>query len=314
MKQEINYKSQDGITNIHAVIWKPTTEIKAIIQISHGMVEHINRYENMALELNKQGILVCGNDHLGHGNSITSQNNYGYFCKKKQDQVLVADLHELTNIIKKDYPNIPYFLLGHSMGSFIARNYIESFSEDITGAIIVGSGYKSSFVTTSAKALTRITQFYHHGWYYRSPFLYMQTNGGFSKRFEEGKENPYCWLTTDEQIINEYKNDLLTNFKFTCNAYYGLFTLINKACKKSLCKKIRKDLPILIMSGKDDPVGNFGKDIYKIEKLYKSVDIKDVKIKLYNGMRHEILNEKNRVLVLNDIVNFINEKSQKKEN
>lgn len=309
MKQEINYKSQDGITNIHAIIWKPTTEVKAIVQISHGMVEHINRYENLAYELNKHGILVCGNDHLGHGLSITSPNNYGYFCKKKQDEVLVSDLHKLTNIIKKDYPNTPYFLLGHSMGSFIARNYIEVYSEDLTGSIIVGSGFKSGIVTTFAQIVTWITQFYHHGWYYRSPFLYKQTNGGFARRFEEGKENPHCWLTTDQSIIDAYKNDTMTNFKFTCNAYYGLFTLIKKACSKKYCKKIRKDLPILIQSGKDDPVGDFGQAIYKIEKLYKSVGIKDVKIKIYNGMRHEILNEKNRVLVINDIVNFIKEKA-----
>lgn len=309
MKQEINYKSQDGLTDIHAIIWKPTTEVKAVVQISHGMVEHISRYENVADYLNKQGILVCGNDHLGHGLSINDKNNYGYFCKKDQDKVLVDDLHELTNLIKKEYPNIPYYLLGHSMGSFIARNYIETYSEDINGVIIVGSGYKSSLITNTAKIVTNITQFYHHGWYYRSPFLYSQTNGGFSKRFEEKKDNPYCWLTTDMNIIEDYKNDPLSNFRFTCNAYYGLFTLINKACQKRLCKKIRKDLPILILSGKDDPVGNFGKDIYRLEKLYKNVGIKDVKIKLYNGMRHEILNEKNRILVLNDIVNFIKEKT-----
>lgn len=308
MKQEITYKSQDGLTDIHAIIWKPTTPVVAILQLSHGMVEHISRYESTALELNKHGILVCGNDHLGHGNSITEVKNYGYFCQKNQDTVLVNDLHKLTKIIKNDYPNVPNFLLGHSMGSFIVRNYIEKYSEDINGTIIVGSGYKSGIVTSFAKFATWITQFYHHGWYYRSPFLYKQTNGGFSKRFEEGKDNPFCWLTTNQVVIDDYKNDPLSKFRFTCNAYYGLFTLIKKSCQKKLCKKIRKDLPILILSGKDDPVGDFGKGIYKIEKLYKSVGLKDVKIKLYNGMRHEILNEENRILVLNDIINFIKEK------
>lgn len=307
MKEEITYKSEDGITTIHAVIWKPSTEIKAIVQISHGMIEHINRYDSLARELNKHGILVCGNDHLGHGKSVIDSKNYGYFCKKNQDIVLANDLYNLTKMIKDQYPNTPYYLLGHSMGSFIVRNYLLYFSDDLTGAIIVGSGYKSSFTTTIAKIITRITKFYHHGWYYRSPFLYKQTNGGFSKRFEEGKENPYCWLTTDDVVIKNYKDDPLTNFRFTCNAYYGLFTLVQKACSKHQAKKINKNLKLLIQSGKDDPVGNFGKDIYKIEKLYKSVGIKNVKIKLYNGMRHEILNEQNRILVINDIINFINE-------
>ncbi len=310
MKEEITYKSSDCITNIHAIIWRPTTEVKAIVQISHGMVEHIERYSLFANSLNKRGILVCGNDHLGHGYSVTSKTNYGYFAKKDSPKILVDDLYSLTKIMKEKYPNTPYFLLGHSMGSFIARNYLTYYSDSLTGAIIVGSGHKSKALMNIALIITAITQFYHHGWFYRSPFLYKMTNGSFHKRFEEGKENPLCWLTSDTTIINEYRNNPLSNFKFTCNGYSTLFKLIKRAGNKKHAKQTRKDLPMLILSGKDDPVGNFGKDIYLIEKLYKKSGLTKINIKLYNGMRHELINEKNNILPITDIINFLEEKRE----
>lgn len=305
MKEEITYKSNDGVTNIRAVIWKPTTEVKAIVQISHGMVEYIDRYATFAASLNKRGILVCGNDHLGHGHSVIDTNHLGYFAKKDSDKILVEDLHTLTNIMKEQYANIPIFILGHSMGSFIVRNYINIYSEDIKGACIVGSGFKSKAVMNFAIVLSYLTQFYHHGWFYRSPLLYKLTNGSFHKKFEEGKENPLCWLTSDMNIINEYRANPLSKFRFTCNGYKTLFVLIKKSCTKKLAKNIRKDLPLLILSGKDDPVGNFGKSIYKLEKFYRKIGIKKISMKLYNGMRHEIINERNNVLPITDIINFI---------
>lgn len=305
MKEEISYKSTDGITNIRAVIWKPTTEVKAIVQVAHGMVEFIDRYETFAASLNKRGILVCGNDHLGHGHSVVDTKSLGYFAKKNSDKILVDDLHTLTNIMKEKYPNIPYFIAGHSMGSFIVRNYITSYSNDVNGAIIIGSGFKSKALMNNAIAISWISQFYHHGWYYRSPLLYKLTNGSFHRKFEEGKENPLCWLTNDINIINEYRSNPLSNYRFTCNGYKTLFTLIKESCTKKYAKNIRHDLPLLILSGKDDPVGNFGKDIYKIEKFYRSVGIKRISMKIYNGMRHEIINERNNVLPITDIINFI---------
>lgn len=305
MKEEITFKSKDNITNIRAVIWMPSTEVKAILQLSHGMVEYIDRYAHFAASLNKRGILVVGNDHLGHGHSVVKATNLGYFADKDSDKILVEDLYTLTTIMKEKFPGIPYYILGHSMGSFIVRNYINSYSEAIDGAIIVGSGFKNKLTTNLGIIISYISQFYHHGWYYRSPLLYKLTNGSFHRKFEEGKDNPLCWLTSDLNIINEYRNNPLSSFRFTCNGYKTLFTLIKKACTKKYANNIRKDLPLLILSGKDDPVGNFGKSIYKLEKIYRSVGIKHISMKLYNGMRHEIINEKNNVLPITDIINFI---------
>lgn len=306
MKEEFTYKSKEDLTKIHAVVWKPASEIKAIVQIAHGMTEHINRYEEFAKALNNQGILVCGNDHLGHGKSVIDENHLGYFAKKNGRDVLVDDVVTLTNIMQVRYPNTPYYILGHSMGSFIVRNYITSYSNRLAGCILIGSAQHSKLKMNLGKQLAKTTQFYHHGWFYRSPLLYKMTTGNYYKKFEEGMQNHLCWLTTNNEIIETYKNDPLSNFKFTCNGYYTLFDLIKGACSKKRAKKINKDLPMFIMTGKDDPVGRLGKDIYKIEKLYKKVGIKDVRIKVYNGMRHEVLNEVQNVVPITDIVNFIN--------
>ncbi len=303
MKKEITYKSQDGLTEIHAVIWEPTIPITAILQISHGMIEHIRRYENLANELNKYGILVCGNDHLGHGYSIQDKDHYGYFAEKNADSILVEDLHTLTLEMKKNYPNVPYFLLGHSMGSFIARNFIAKYGSELKGALIVGTGYHSNLEMTGAKILTNIIQFYKRGLFYRSKYIENKTNGSYYKHFENNS-NHNCWLTNDKNVILEYENDPKTQFRFTCNGYYTIFTLIKSANKNY--KNIDKNLPIILLAGKDDPVGRFGKDIIKIYESYKKCGL-NVKMKIYNNMRHEILNELNKVIVYNDVINFINE-------
>lgn len=304
MKNYIKYKSQDNITEINAVIWTPTVPIKAIVQISHGMIEHIERYDEFANFLNTNGILVCGNDHLGHGSSIMDNNPQGYFAKKDAQNILIEDLYSLTKILKKDYPNVPYFLLGHSMGSFIARNYLAKYSSVLNGALILGTGYQNNFKLNLAIILSYITQFYHRGWFYRSPMLENLTIGKYHKFFPE--KDRHCWLTTDKNKKDNYNRDIKTNFKFTCNAYLTLFRLIKMTNNKKNIKNINNDLPIILLSGKDDPVGNFGKDIYKINDIYKKRGLKNIKMKLYNNMRHEIINEHDRIIVYNDILNFIN--------
>lgn len=310
MKKEITYKSKDNITDIHASIWIPDGEIKCILQISHGMLEHIDRYDEFAENLNKKGILVCGNDHLGHGLSVIDKEHYGYFASKNARQILINDVYELTTIIKKDYPNIPYFMLGHSFGSFIARNYLTSYSESLTGIIITGTAHHSKLKLIFAKCLTKIISFYKTGPFYRSKFLYKCTTGNYKKYFKNNENN--SWLTKDKDYLVNFIKDPRCTFKFTCNGYHTMFDLILHSNDKY--KKIKKDLPILLLSGKDDPVGNFGKSITKINKIYKKRGLTNVKYKIYNGLRHALLNEVEKVIVINDITQFINNNCMKKEN
>ncbi len=303
MFNEINYQSKDNITEIHAVMWIPTTKVTAILQIEHGMSEYIKRYEGIAQLFNEKGILVCGEDHLGHGESVIDADHYGYIAAKRGDRILIDDAITLTEIMKKKYPNVPYYILGHSFGSFIVRNYIGKY-DDINGAVIMGSSYQSQIKMNAAIFLTALEQFYHHGWFYRSKLLHKLTVGNLDKYFEDKRK--FCWLTRSEEVLKNYEKDPLCNFEFTCNGYLNMYRLIKYANKKRTYKNTAKDLPLLIVSGKDDPVGNFGKGVDKIYKLYKNVKFKNVKLKMYNGMRHGILNEPERIIVINDIIAFIN--------
>lgn len=303
MLNEIKYQSKDNITEIHAVMWIPTTKVTAIIQIEHGMSEYIKRYEGLAEILNEKGILVCGEDHLGHGESVIDSDHYGYIAAKRGDRILIRDAKTLTEIMKKQYPNVPYYILGHSFGSFIARNYMAE-NDDVNGVIIMGSSYQSPLKMNLAIMLTCIEQFYHHGWFYRSKLLHRLTIDNFKKYFEDKRK--YSWLTKNEEVLTTFEKDPLCNFEFTCNGYLNMFRLIKRSNKKKTYKNTDKDLPILIMSGNDDPVGDFKTGVLKVDKLYKKAKFNNIKLKIYNGMRHNLLDEPERIIVINDIITFIN--------
>lgn len=302
MRKDITYKSKDNITDIHATIWIPTTEIKAIIQLSHGMVEHKDRYESLALHLNEQGFLVCANDHLGHGDSIVDKDHLGYFAAKDSATILVDDTYSLTKIVKDEYPNIPIFILGHSFGSFIIRNYLPKYSNEIDGVILSGTANHSKLKMNFAKMVASIISIYKGGQFYKSKYLEKATTGNFNKYFKNNIK--FSWLTKDYQYLEDYGKDPKCRFRFTINAYQAMFTLIKNANKNY--KNVKKDLPILLLSGKDDPVTDFGKSVIKLNNFYKKLKFTNVKYKIYNGLRHSIFNEKEKVIVINDLVQFIN--------
>lgn len=302
MRKELTYKSKDNITEIHATIWVPTTGIKGIVQFSHGMIEYKDRYEEFASHLNNQGFLVCANDHLGHGDSIVDKEHLGYFAAKNSADILVEDTYSLTKLVKEEYPNIPYFVLGHSFGSFVVRNYIQKYSNEIDGVILSGTTHRSRIQMLYAKLIASIISIYKGGPFYRSKFLEKATTGSFSSYFKS--DIKLCWLTKDYKFLEEYGKDPKCRFKFTVNAYQTMFTLLKNANNNT--KNMRKDLPILLISGKDDPVSDFGKDIVTLNNFYKKKKFTNVKYKTYNGLRHLIFNEPEKVIVLNDLVQYLN--------
>lgn len=302
-KEEFSFLSSDGVTNIRAIRYIPEDKPKAILQISHGMVEFIDRYELLAKYLTDRGILVTGNDHLGHGSSVTSEDNWGYFHEDEGYLKVLEDLHHLTLITKDLYPNIPYFLLGHSMGSFYARRYLFTYKNELDGAIIMGTAWQPKIAVKTGKLLCNIIKTFK-GSKYRSSLVNNMALGSYNKKWEPSTTHN-DWLTKDEKIVEWYSNEPKCSFMFTVNGYYNVFSVLDDVCDESNIDKVEKDLPIIFLAGNDDPVGNYGKGVTKAFETFKSKGIKDVSIKLYPTDRHEILNELDKEQVYEDVYNFI---------
>ena len=301
-KEEFTFRSADGVTDIHCIKWAPDGEIKMILQIVHGMVEYVDRYDEFAKYCNDKGILVVGNDHLGHGKSVTSDEKLGYFADKKGNECVIADIHKLHEITHKEYPDVPYFILGHSMGSFLTRQYIMLHPEGLAGAVIMGTGYQPVPVVRAGMALCS-TIAAGKGWLYRSSFIDGMAMGSYNKSF--GKPDGGEWLNSKPENVSEYKTDPYCSFMFTLNGYYNMFKGLAFIGRKSNINSIPKDLPLFIVSGDEDPVGDFGKGVEKVYKELKDAGIKNVSMKLYHGSRHEILKDIEKETVFEDIVKWM---------
>ena len=301
-KNEFRFHSSGGTVDIRAMEYVPEGKIIAVLQIAHGMVEFIDRYENFAAFLASKGILVVGNDHIGHGGSVKSEEDWGYFGENG-NRILLDDMHELTRLTKEKYPNLPYFLLGHSMGSFYARQYIAEFGDELDGAIIMGTGLEPLFVVKGGMFLCKLIALFK-GWRYRSNFVNQVAFGSYGKKFEPLRTRA-DWLSKDEALVDWYINEPRCSFLFTLNAYYSMFEGIARLHDKKLLEKVPKDLPIFFVSGEDDPVGSFGKEVvYSVETL-KEVGVKNIDLKLYPNDRHEILNETDKETVYADLYEWL---------
>ena len=306
MKNDFYYLSKDGETKIHAMEWIPQGEQKAILQISHGMVEYIRRYDEFARYLTSFGFYVVGNDHLGHGESVTSDEKYGFFHMEHGNEYVIGDIHELRQMTANKYPDLPYFMLGHSMGSFLLRQYITLYGEGLKGALILGTGSYPQAILKTGILLCRSSAAL------KGPMHCSQTieniaSGSYNKKFQPTRTT-HDWLTKDTKIVDKYLADRWCSFKFTVRAYEQMFSGIEYLQNKDHIARIPKDLPLLLASGSDDPVGGFGSGVRQAYKTYQDAGIKDLKMKLYSGDRHEILNETNRQQVYQDLRNWMEER------
>ncbi len=301
------FLSNDGKTAVHALKWTPDSgEFKAILQISHGMVEFIERYAPFAEFLTTKGYMVVGHDHIGHGQSVASQDDWGYFCEGNPSDIVIEDMHKLRTLVQEDNPEVPYFMLGHSMGSFMLRKYLAVHNDNLRGAIIMGTGFIPENMTSLALKLTGIVGKIR-GSRHRSKLIQSLAFGADYKGFDMTGEQPEnSWLTKDVDIVKAYYNEPRCTYMFTVNGYKGLFEAVNFSCNPENAAKIPKKLPLFIVSGAQDPVGGLGKGVKDVYDMYKAANIQDLTYKLYENDRHEILNETDKEVVFEDILAWMN--------
>ena len=298
MRKEACFLSSDGHTRIHAIHWTPEGEIKAVLQIVHGMAEHIERYDEFASYLAERGVYVTGHSHLGHGKSMTGKEKMGYFAEPNGNQCLIEDIHQLRMETQNQYLNTPYFILGHSMGSFLLRQYLGMYGEGLTGAIIMGTGDQPDFVVKAGKIVCKVLAKFK-GWEHRSNFVNSFVVGGFEKKMGKG------WLSRNEENVRKYAKDPLSGFVFTLNAFYHMFDGMSKMNRQEKSANIQKELPMFFVAGAEDPVGNNGKGVEMVYQRYLKKGAKNVEIKLYADDRHEILKELDKAVVYQDIYRWI---------
>ena len=293
---------------LHAFRCVPEGPVRAVVQLSHGMVEFIDRYKPLAEYLAAQGILVTGHDHLGHGASIRTKADYGYFAQPDGNRAVLDDLHAVTEQTKALYPGVPYFLLGHSMGSFYARQYLCEWGDELDGAIILGTGYQPKALVATARALCRLLAVFF-GWQHRSKLVANLSFAGYNKGLEG--RTPQDWLNRDAAEVDKYRADERCMFTFTLNAYYSMFTGILRLYDPAFLGQMPKDLPLLFLAGDADPVGEQGRGVRRAIDSLRAVGVQNIQQKLYPGARHELLMELNRQEVMGDIARWLNEQLQK---
>ncbi len=273
--------------------------IKGVISVVHGMAEHTARYIPIAEYLCSKGYAVFMHDHAGHGKSVSSGENLGYFSKEDGNEKIVDDVKQVTELIKKELPGKPLILWGHSMGSFVTRRFIAKYPDVVNGAVICGTSGANPAAGAGiliAKAVGKLL-----GGHHRSNFLDTMAFGTYNSKFEQ--KTGFEWLSVNNENIEAYVKDPLCGYKFTSSGFKDLFSLLKSVSGKDWYSAV-PDIPLFIISGDMDPVGNYGKGVREVyDKLTASAHSK-VSIKLYEGLRHEIHNEAERYIVLDDIVNF----------
>lgn len=300
-KEELYYDSRDEVSRIHAIKWIPDNKPRAIFQIIHGMQEYADRYHEFATYLAEQGYLVIANDNLGHGLSA-DKDSLGYICKMDAVTVLVRDVHRLKKMVQEEYPGTPIIILGHSMGSFIFRNYLCRYGTGIQGAIIMGTGAQSIPTLIACKLVSSIISFFR-GDHYHSKMMDILGFGAYCKRIENPSSS-LAWLSVREDNVRAYEADEFCGIPFTVNGYKTLSNLVSGAQNQKNLDKMPKDLPILLISGAEDPVGHYGKDVEDLYHRFCKMGLTNVSKKIYPVLRHEILNEDNRKDVYKEVYDW----------
>ncbi len=309
----IEYVSHSKKARINAKLWtsvkfgspdEPGSESpKAVIQIVHGMAEYIDRYDDFARYLVKRGFVVCAEDHVGHGGSATGPDNYGHIPLRGGKNIIVGDVRTLQCMVSRTFPGVPYVLYGHSMGSFIARVYIARYGDDLSACVLSGTGNVAENLSKMGNSLARFIASIK-GETYRSKLIDNMGAGAYGKKIPNAR-TPLDWLSTDDAVVDAYIADDKCGFMFTVGGYATLLDLTAEVVTPECAAQVPKDLPVFLVAGDGDPVGDMGEGVKAAAQLLRDAGVQTVDCKIYEGMRHEIHNEIGKEQVYDDIASWI---------
>ena len=301
--REFFYLSSDGRTNVHAVAWQSENKPRAVVQIAHGICEYVERYDRFARWLAERDILVVGNDHLGHGKSWQEPERQGLFAEKDGWNKVVQDVETLRQKVVEEHAGIPYFLLGHSMGSFVARTYLICYPGRVDGALISGTGQQAEGMLKGGRALCSLL-ISLKGTDYRSSFLKNVMFGPYNKAFRPNRTD--CdWVCSDNEVVDTYCQDPGCQFLPTVSLYRDMLGGILFIGDKDNLALMDKRTPAFFFAGALDPVGEQGKGVERAYQGFLNAGCTDVQCKLYPEGRHEVLNEVFKEQVWQDVLDWM---------
>ena len=306
-KTDFTFLSSDGKTRLHGIAWIPedVTPV-AVLQIVHGVAEYVGRYDDFARFLNRRGIIVVGHDHLGHGLSLPEGGTPVYFGDGNTWNTPVDDIYVLHTKLKEQYPHLPLLLMGHSMGSFLSRTYLIRYPGTVKAAILMGTGWQSAAALTGGLAMAGMLK--RRNAAATNDTVTELAFGAYNKTFKPNRTD-YDWLSADEENVDAYMADPLCGQDATVGLFYEMLNGIRFNQRRGNLERMDKTMPILLISGEDDPVGGMGAGVRQTYAEFKRTGIADCTLKLYPGLRHELLNEKaHRDEVYQDIWSWMEEK------
>ena len=304
-KEEFYFPSSDGEHQVHAILWLPEGDRpRAVVQLVHGISEYIDRYDAFANYLTGHGFAVVGHDHLGHGlTARKGRQEYGFLALEDGWSCLVRDIHTLRERTGAQFPHLPYFLLGHSMGSFAARTYLIDYPGDVDGCLLLGTGQESPSLVSLGRRISTVLSRTRRP-RSLSKFITALSLGGYNRRFRPNR-TPSDWISRDEAVVDAYVADPLCQFVPTVGMFRDMMTALQYISNPEQLSKMDPDTPVGLFSGDCDPVGSQGKGVQKVKGFFERAGCRDVSIKLYHGLRHEILNEHCKGQVYQDLLQWL---------
>lgn len=300
--QTFTLKGKDG-AKVFVYSWLPDSKAVAAVQISHGMAEHAARYARFAEALTKEGFAVYANDQRGHGETAGPLEKVGWIAEKDGWELIVDDLHRLSDAIRKAHPGVPLFLFGHSMGSFLSRTYIARWGRDLKGVVLSGTGGNPGVLGKVGILVAKIEKALK-GSQAKSPLLTSLSFGAFNKPFKPNRTD-FDWLSRDDAEVDKYVADPYCGGVFTSGFWADFLAGLDALYRSDYLPKVPKSLPVYLFSGQRDPVGNDAKGVKEVYDSYKKAGLTDVSMKIYPDGRHEMLNETNRAQVFKDVIDWL---------